>query len=256
MKLDAKLALSISAKTSEILLQNGAETYRVEDTIKRMLSICDFEDIQCFVIPTGIFISVETKDDTFSIIRRVTRSTIDLHKIEDVNDFARNFSNGLIDPKDAKSILTEIDESKKYSKYIQLFASAMSAGLFALVFGGGIIDLAFGCIIGILIRLYLLSASKLSLGFFIDSLISAFIASFIANSLTFLNINVNQNAIIIGAIMQLVPGVLITNSIRDSISGETIAGLSKASEAIFIAIAIALGVIIPMFFSSQLGGII
>ncbi len=256
MKLDAKFALSISAMTSEILLKNGAETYRIEDTINRMLSICEFEEIQCFVIPTGIFISVETRDDTFSIIRRVKRSTIDLQKIEEVNEFARNFSNRLIDPKEAKELLNQIDNTKKYSNVTQLIASGVSAGFFAVVFGGNLIDLIFGFFIGILIRLYLINSNKISLGFFMDSLFSSFIAGFLANTFNALNLGVNENALIIGAIMQLVPGVLITNSIRDSISGEIIAGLSKASEAIFIAIAIALGIIIPMFLFSRIGGII
>ncbi len=255
MKLEAKTALSISAKTSEILLQNGAETYRVEDTVNRMLSVCEFENIECFVIPTGIFISVETRDDTFSIIRRIKRSTIDLEKIEEVNDFARNFSNGLVNPNDAHHMLEKIEKIPSYSDRIKLIASGISAGFFAVAFGGGVMELLFGFIIGIIMRIYLIHSKKLSLGFFMNSLFSAFIASLLANALVLMNITVNNNAIIIGAIMQLVPGVLITNSIRESISGELVSGLSKASEAIFISIAIALGVILPMILLSK-GGII
>ncbi len=255
MKLEAKTALSISAKTSEILLKNGAETYRVEDTINRMLSVCEFENIECFVIPTGIFISVETNDDTFSIIRRIKKSTIDLQKIEEVNEFARNFSNELIRPQEATKVLETIDNLPTYSNKTKLIASGVSAGFFAVAFGGGVLELAFGFIIGIIMRAFLIYSKKLSLGFFMDSLFSAFIASALANTLVLMNIHLNNNAVIIGAIMQLVPGVLITNSIRDSISGETVAGLSKASDAVFIAIAIALGVIIPILLFSK-GGIL
>ncbi len=256
MKLEAKLALSISARTCEILLQNGAETYRVEDTVSRMLSACEFKDTQCFVIPTGIFISIETDDDTFSVIKRTKRSTIDLQKIEEVNKFSRKFSNNLIKADEALAMLDDIDRLPTYSNTFKIIASGISAGLFPVVFGGDLIDIPFGFFIGVTIRLFLIYSSKFSLGFFIDSLASAFIASFIANAIDLLNIGANENALIIGAIMQLVPGVLITNSIRDSISGETMSGISKASEAIFIAIAIALGVIIPMVIFSNIGGLI
>ncbi len=50
------------------------------------------------------------------------------------------------------------------------------------------------------------------------------------------------NIIIIGAVMPLVPGVAITNALRDTISGDFVSGVSKLSEAFGIAIAIALGV--------------
>ncbi len=42
--------------------------------------------------------------------------------------------------------------------------------------------------------------------------------------------------------MTLVPGVALTNGIRDLISGELIAGSAKMMEALFIAIALAFGV--------------
>ena len=46
---------------------------------------------------------------------------------------------------------------------------------------------------------------------------------------------------VIGAIMNLVPGVAITNSMRDIIAGDLLAGQAKLVEALFIATAIALG---------------
>ena len=52
----------------------------------------------------------------------------------------------------------------------------------------------------------------------------------------------NDQAIIVGCMMQLVPGVAITNFIRDSISGDFLSGISRGSEALFVAMAIAFGV--------------
>ncbi len=256
MKIEPKLALSIIAKTSEILIENGAETYRIEDTINRMLSTCEFEDVQCFVVPTGIFISVQNEIDTYSLIRRIKRTTIDLEKIEKINKFSRSFSDGDIDYLKAQEILEEIDKSPTYSENLNIIAGGLTSGFFSVVFGGTAIDLLFGFIIGIILKMYLVKMKKLSLGFFIDTMIAAFIASVLSILFSILFSQINENVLVIGAIMQLVPGVLITNSIRDSISGEIIAGLAKASEAIFISIAIALGVILPMYILPILGGIL
>ena len=59
--------------------------------------------------------------------------------------------------------------------------------------------------------------------------------------------------IMIGNIMLLIPGVLMTNSFRDFISGDMISGLLHFSEAIITAICIAAGFI---FSKILLGGIL
>lgn len=47
--------------------------------------------------------------------------------------------------------------------------------------------------------------------------------------------------IIIGNIMLLIPGVVLTNSIRDMLSGDMISGLLRLSESVVLAVAIAIG---------------
>ena len=49
--------------------------------------------------------------------------------------------------------------------------------------------------------------------------------------------------------MPLVPGVAITNAIRDTMSGDFMSGLSRGMEAVFSALAIAFGVGIVLIFS-------
>ncbi len=63
-----------------------------------------------------------------------------------------------------------------------------------------------------------------------------------------------MDIIIIGSIMSLVPGVAITNAMRDTISGDFISGLSRGMEAVFSALAIAFGVglILNVYFKGGL----
>ena len=65
----------------------------------------------------------------------------------------------------------------------------------------------------------------------------------------------NRDIVIISAIMLLVPGMAITNSIRDTVSGELVSGLTKAAEAIFIAVAIAVGSGFVLMLYGAYGGI-
>ena len=55
--------------------------------------------------------------------------------------------------------------------------------------------------------------------------------------------------------MLLVPGMIITNAIRDTISGDLVSGLTKAAEAILIAVSIAVGTGMVMnIWINHLGG--
>ncbi|KOC31220.1 threonine/serine exporter family protein, partial [Clostridium botulinum] len=85
--------------------------------------------------------------------------------------------------------------------------------------------------------------------FFINSLGGA-IASLLAIISINLNIGQNKDKIIIGSIMLLVPGLVITNAIRDTLAGDLVSGISRTVEAFFIAVAIATGsgIIIKLWF--------
>ena len=50
--------------------------------------------------------------------------------------------------------------------------------------------------------------------------------------------------IVIGNIMLMIPGVAITNSLRDMISGDTMSGLLRFAESIIKATAVTLGFVI------------
>ena len=49
------------------------------------------------------------------------------------------------------------------------------------------------------------------------------------------------DTLIISVIMLLVPGLAITTAIRDTVSGDLVSGLARTAEALFVAVAIALG---------------
>lgn len=63
---------------------------------------------------------------------------------------------------------------------------------------------------------------------------------------TKLGLAINQDTITIAGVMPLVPGILITNAIRDLLAGELLAGMSRGVEAAITAFAIGAGVAIVL----------
>ena len=118
----------------------------------------------------------------------------------------------------------------------------MACSFFALLFGGNFLDFISTYLVSLAVLFTVSKISEFKMTFFINNLIGAFIASILSIIAVSIGIGNNMDTIIIGSIMSLVPGVSITNALRDTISGDFISGLSRGMEAIFSALAIAFGV--------------
>ncbi len=78
----------------ELMLSNGAETYRVEDSIIRICKSRGFKHINVFTSPTAIIIS-DNRFDGFTFMKIIKKRSINLHKISILNNISRDFVNNL-----------------------------------------------------------------------------------------------------------------------------------------------------------------
>lgn len=239
---DAKDLMNLSLYTGALLIQNGAESYRAEDTIERICkSVSNISNVSAYALPSAIFISMEFEGETLSNFRKITISDTNLYKIDRVNSFSREFVSHDLSIKEAYDRLFAIDGTEENPKKIYI-GGGIAASFFSVLFGGDAKDFVASFFIGILISLVLEKLSYLKLSFFINNIICAFITSILAIICVHFGLGSNIDMIIIGVIMLLVPGVAITNSVRDIMSGEFITGAITMIKAFFIALAIAFGV--------------
>lgn len=233
--------LKVSTFAGRILLENGAETYRVEETIIRICLAFGAQNADSFVIPTGIIVTITHNEEVSTLVKRITSRGIDLNKIDRINDLSRNIESSSMSIDDFNKALHIIDKSNKYTICTTLIWSSIIAGSFALLFGGNILDFFAAFLIGAVIKITVLFCQRLNINsFFINCLCGA-ITTLLAIILIKMNLGKNLDMIIIGSIMLLVPGLTITNAIRDTIAGDFLSGIIKAAEAFLIAVSIASG---------------
>lgn len=251
MSIDKKKLLVVALYAGEIMLKNGAETYRVEDTITRLCKSKNLSYVEAYVTPTGIFMSMDSKgesqDEIVSYIKRIRCRGINLNKVAEVNNFSRQFVEGNIPLNEALSTLKAIDDLKPYSKHVAALAGAgLSGGFFALLVGGNFAVFIAAFIISSIMCYILHYLGDADLSPFLSTAIGGAIIALLAIAFSYItpliNIVLDVDKVITGAIMPLVPGVAITNAVRDSIAGDLVSGLSRATEAIVIATSIAFGV--------------
>lgn len=234
--------VNLAAEAGKIMLENGGETYRVEQTIGMICQAYNIKDTQSFVSPTAIITSTtSTEGKNSTIIKRITARSIDLNKVAMVNDLSRRVQHTPISFDDFQLELQKIVKYPSYSKSLKTIFAGLITASFTFLFGGTLCDFAIAFFAGMLINRICALLSKLNVNDFFINMIGGVIAGIIGLSVSSLSPIFHKDKIIIGSIMLLVPGLVITNAIRDTIAGDLISGLSRGLEAIVIAGAIAIG---------------
>ncbi|WP_291632846.1 threonine/serine exporter family protein [Clostridium sp.] len=234
--------IHIAAEAGKIILENGGETYRVEQTIIMICGSYGISHTESFVTPTGIIISItNSENQTISLVRRINSRTVNLRKVSMINNLSRELVSTPLSMVDIRKKIDYINNLQPYSNKTTTFFSACTAGSFTLLFGGNYKDFLVALIIGALINCLNVLLDKLDVNSFLKNMLGGSLAASIALLATSLGLVGNMDTIIIGSIMLLVPGIAITNAIRDTIAGDLVSGMSRSIEALFIAIAIAAG---------------
>ncbi|MFZ5966022.1 MAG: threonine/serine exporter family protein [Bacillota bacterium] len=258
MNLHKKDILNLALYAGEIMLKNGAETYRVEDTIIRICHAYGVSFVESFVTPTGIFVSMngqEDEQDALSFIKRIKSRTIDLNKVSQVNDFSRKLTESHISVVQGMKILKEIDDLPKYHRILKILSAGSASAFFGVLLGATKEDYFSAFLIATIVYLAVTLMDRLNASLFMQNAIGGFTAASLSILAIQAGMGDNTDKIIISSIMILLPGVAITNAVRDSISGDLLSGLARAAEAVIIAISIAVGVgIVINIWINLLGG--
>lgn len=241
--LQTKEIMDVCLLAGKIMLQSGGETYRVEDTMTRIAASFGLKQTHSYVTPTGIIFSAEGTGPTRTKLIRISERSTDLKKVDLVNSISRGISNGEIDLQEAAERLNEIHSMDLTFPFrIQVVAASLASGCFMIMFNGTWNDFLPAMLTG--------GAGFLSYVYFHRfvpvKFFSEFLASFIIGLMSFFFVKMGfghqLDKIIIGSVMTLVPGLLVTNAIRDLMAGHLVAGLSKGAEAFLTAFAIGAGI--------------
>lgn len=254
--MDYQALMEMAVQAGEIMLVSGAEVYRVEDTISRILRQSGLKQVDVFVLVTGIFATVsDPQVPAITMVRRVRNHSTDLNRIYQVNNISRAFCSGKLTVDEAQMALTKLCSPSEYCFWKKCIGYAMVTGFFAVMFSGGILDSLVAALIGVLLALVLGGTSKLHFNDFCQNATGSFVLAMSALFLRYyLFPAMNLDAVIISAIMPMVPGVSFTAAIRDILNGDYSSGVARIAEAVVVALAVAFGVGVAMTLIRILGG--
>ena len=240
--MDYDLLLEMAVNLGYELAMAGAETYRVEESIRRVLLTYDLES-EVFAIPNCIIVSIETPEGKpMTRMRRVGQHGNDLDAVEWFSSLSRAICNRRPEPKEGISWLTQVNAMRKtYSLGASLLGNFLAAAGFGLFFGGTVADTLWAGILGVMVGLTSHFFASIKTNPFFTTITASFLMAFSAYALGALGLTDSADAAIMGTVMLLVPGLLFTNAMRDIIYGDTNSGVNRIMQVFLVAAGIALG---------------
>ena len=250
---EQQLLVSRALDIGERMLLSGGEVSRVEDTISRILKSYGARRVEVFTILSFISLTaVFDEDRALTENRRVSivAYSNDFTRLEQLNALSREVCAARPDLDVILEQLAAIDlpPRKRQFRELNLLLGYMLSGFsFATFFGGTWRD-ALGagiCCLAVWFLNWFLKRGAL------QRLFHAFLVSFIAGALCYLMILLglgeHPGQVMMAVIMVLIPGIAITNAMREMLITDTISGILRLVEALLIATAVAFGFALAMY---------
>jgi uncharacterized membrane protein YjjP (DUF1212 family) len=231
--------MQVATDAGHIMLENGAEIFRVEETMERITRHYGIDSGHFFVLSNGIITSGGT---SYSNVEFIPFKGAQLEKVVEVNRLSREIEAGGCSLMNARSRLAEIRSMKPKPFWEQVMASAVGSGAFCAIFGGSPMDCLVSFVVGLLLYAFVLMVCRWGLSKIVTNILGSTLATALCIIFYRLGFGENPGNMIIGSIIPLIPGVPFTNGIRDLANEDYIAGSTRLIDALTVFFCIAAGV--------------
>ncbi len=247
---DNSKIMELTYEAGAILLENGAEISRVDETMRRIAGHYGVDDESFFVLSNGIMATAKG----FARTKFIPIKGRSLDKVVAVNQLSREVSEGKCDLEQLESRLKAIRAMRPKPAWEQILASAFGSAAFCIVFGGGFADSVAAFVAGLLLWVYMLFVGYRHLSRIAGNITGGLLATALCGVMYQLGLGTHLSNMIIGAIIPLIPGVPFTNGIRDLAHEDYIAGVTRLLDAMLVFFCIALGVALAFILDAAMYG--
>ena len=247
--------LEIILKAGKILLSSGAEISRTEDTMNYIARAMNFKDLEAYVSNRGIFATAKKTDGTeITRICNVPEVDINLSKIESVNALSRRVTQKNITIEEIESELNQIDTMSDYSFFWRLVAYTLGASGFSYAIGSSITDSIIAGIIGLVLGIYLCTIKRILSSDVLITILGSILIALLGNLFIHFELGSNLSVILLGAMIDIVPGVPFVNAIREYSQNNYNTGITLMMGALLTCISMAVGVatVQSLLFNTQM----
>ena len=226
-----------------LLLSSGAEIYRAEETMYRIADAMQIKDMDAYVTNRGIFASGNVPGKGIeSRIMSVPDKELNIDKIEAVNELSREFCSNRMDLSYLKTSLQNIANMGEQNVAEKILSYFLGAGCFSYAIGTSFRDSLCAAIIGSLVGFYMIWSKYRIKSRVLITIIASVLTALLSNLFVAIGLGSQLSFIIIGAMMDLVPGVSFVNSVREFSQNNFATGQTLLTSALLTCVSMASGV--------------
>jgi uncharacterized membrane protein YjjP (DUF1212 family) len=235
--------LRIAMRAGQLMLENGANTARVEETIHHIGTALGAQGLEVYVTPSGIIASATSHGEHRTLTQRVFKSAIDLSRFAAVLELSRRAAAGELSRPDVRAELERIAvQPRVYGQWTTVLAVAAACTCFAALFGAGPIEALAVFVSAGVAQQVCAWLAPINLSRLLATGIVAALAAGLALALANLLGAAAPGIAVLGSVLLLVPGVLMVSSVSDLFRGDTISGIARATSAFLLLGAISTGI--------------
>lgn len=240
---ELKQVTDLAIEAGRILLKNGAEIFRVEETITRICNSFGVYNVDVFTLSHALFVSTEKDGNAYTRVRAVPLSGAHLGIVAEVNNLSRGIAEGRVGLEEARQKLKKINKIPPLKNLYQILAAGTTSICFGALLGAGLAECICAFVIGCIVWCWVLAAQKIHMSKMVINLIGGIILTALAVlAMYIVPVPMKMDGMIIGAIMPLIPGITFVNAIRDIAGGDFLCGTVRMLDALFVFVYIAVGV--------------
>lgn len=247
-------AVFIALELGENILKCGGEISRTEETVSRICYAYGAASVDVIAILSTIIVTAEFDGESITSTRRLTDyGSNNLGRLAGFNDLSRRICKETPSKEECLKRISSILAATEVSlvKYVvgsmltslgfAMFFGDFSAGVTWALIGGLALDGALSGLLALFLGLIIRGLAGTKFGGLVTKFIVCFTGGILAMLIGRIIPICHVDKIMIGNIMNVVPGVAMTNAFRDMLGGDIMSGMFRLCSAVIDAVAIAAG---------------
>lgn len=239
--------IDLALQAGALLMQNGAESRRVEQTIQHIGAALGCDRMDILVSANAIAITTTSGAQYRTKIRRIGAIGTDLTMVSAINRLSRRIETGELDRPQVQAELERISRlAPHYNRWLTVLMVGLACACFSRLFGGdwAVFGVTWGAAsLAMLVRQELIQRQFNPL---LVVTATAFVAGLVGSLAGSLRLSHTPQIALASAVLLLVPGSALINAAADLIEGHLVTGMVRGFTGALVSLAIALGLLLAM----------
>jgi len=248
--------IDLTLWTGQLLLQHGADTDRIEETVHRLGTSLGADWLDILISPNAIIATTISGEEFRTKIRRVVSIGVNMTILTEINELSRRVDAGELDRHAVRLELARIGQIKSnYNRWVIVLSVGLACAALSRLLGGDWISFGVTFAASSMAMFVRQTLAKQFYNPLLVVILTAFVAGGISGALVRLLLNGQANGAAqtaqAASVLLLVPGVPLINALQDMIKGHLITGIARGVTGALVSMAIALGLLLAI---SVVGG--